>query len=182
MRKVIPILVASAAAVLLVAGCGGKGGSTSTTSTVDWANSLCTAITTWRTSVNSAVDSVQSGNVSKSSLQGAADQVESATETFVDAIKSLGKPGTEAGSQAEQSLDELSTEVDAEQQKINTAISGVTTVSGVISAAPVVLGSLQTMRTDISTTFRQLQSLDASGELSDAFNQASACSTLKKST
>ena len=110
-----------------------------------------------------------------------ADQVTSATQTFADSVKNLGKPDTEAGAKAKEALDQLSTEIGTEKQKIETAISGVTDVSGVIAAAPTVISSLSTMRTEISTTFAQLQKLDASGELSDAFGQASACKSLTKS-
>ena len=182
MRTMIPVLLLGLAAALLFAGCGSKGTTTSTTSTADWAGSVCTAITTWKTSVNSAVDSVTSGTISKSSLQDAADQVKSADQTFADTIKNLGKPNTKAGAQAQQSLDQLSTDINTEQQKISTAIGGATGVSGIVAAAPGVLGSLKTMATDVSTTFKQLQTLDASGELSSAFDQASACQTLKKSS
>ena len=182
MRTTIPILLTGLAAALLFAGCGSKGTTTSTASTADWAGSVCTAITTWKASVNSAVDSVKSGSISKSSLQDAADQVKSADQTFADSIKNLDKPNTKAGSQAKQSLDQLSTDITTEQQKISTAIEGVTSVVGIVTAAPVVLDSLKTMATDVSTTFKQLQTLDTSGELSSAFDQASACQTLKKSS
>jgi hypothetical protein len=178
----IPILLTGLAAGLLFVGCGSKGTTTSTTSAVDWAGSVCTAITTWKTSVNSAVESVTSGTISKSSLQDAADQVKSADQTFSDTVKNLGKPNTKAGAQAKQSLDQLSTDISTEQQKISTAIGGATGVSAMVAAAPGVIGSLKTMATDVSTTFKQLQTLDASGELSSAFDQASACQTLKKSS
>jgi hypothetical protein len=180
MRRVIPPLAASVAAVVLFTGCGSKSNS-STSATVDWANNLCTAITTWKTSVDSAVKSVNGGNVSKSSLRNAADEVESATETFVDSVKKLGKPKTTAGTQAKTALDQFSTQISNERDKINAATSGVTSVSGIIAAAPTVLESLKTMRTDVSTTYKQLQTLDASGELSKAFKQANACTTLTKS-
>jgi hypothetical protein len=173
----VPVL----AAVLLAAGCGSKGSTTSTTSTADWANSLCTAITTWKASVTSAVDSVRSGSITKSSLQSAADKVNSATKTFADTVKGLGKPNTQSGAQAKKSLDQLSTQIDAERKKIDDAISGVSGVAGIISAAPVVTGALETMRDDVSSTYTQLQTLDASGELSNAFDQSSACKSLKKS-
>jgi hypothetical protein len=176
------MLPASLAAALLFAGCGSKGTTTSTESTADWAGNLCTAITTWKTSVNSAVDSVKSGGISKSSLQDSADQVKAADQTFADTLKNLGKPNTKAGAQAKQSLDQLSTDISTEQQKISAAISGVASVTGIVAAAPVVLASLETMSTDVSTTFKQLQSLDASGELSSAFDQASECQALKKSS
>ena len=182
MRATIPMLLAGLAAAVLFAGCGSKGTTTSTTSTADWAGSVCTAITTWKTSINSAVDSVQSGTISKSSLQDAAAQVKSADQTFADTVKNLSKPNTKAGAQAKQSLDQLSNDINTEQQKISSAIDGVTSVSGIIAAAPVVLGSLKTMATNVSTTFKQLQTLDTSGELSRAFDQASACQTLKKSS
>jgi hypothetical protein len=177
----VPVLAVGVAAVLLAAGCGGKSTTTTTESTADWANGLCSSITTWQSSVNSAVSSVNGGNVSKSTLQKAADQVTSATQTLADSVKSLGKPNTDAGAKAKQAVDQLSTEISSEQQKIKTAISGVTSVSDVITAAPVVLGSLKTMSTEISSTFAQLKKLDASGELSSAFNQADACKTLNKS-
>jgi hypothetical protein len=180
MPRLIPPLAVGVAALLLLTGCGSKS-SSSSSATVDWANNLCTAITTWKTSVDSAVNSVNSGNVSKSSIQKAADQVKSSTQTFVDSIKNLGKPDTKAGAQAKTALDQLSTQISTERDKIDTATSGITSVSGIIAAAPTVLGSLKTMRTDVSTTYKQLQTLDASGELSKAFKQASACTTLTKS-
>ena len=180
MRRVVLLLAVGLAALVLLSGCGSKSNS-STSATVDWASNLCTAITTWKTSVDSAVNSVSSSNVSRSSLQKAADQVESATETFVDSLKKLGKPQTTAGAQAKTTLDQLSTQISSERDKIKTATSGVTSISGIIAAAPTVLESLKTMRTDVSTTYKQLQTLDASGELSKAFKQANACTTLTKS-
>ncbi len=51
MRTTIPILLTGLAAAFLLAGCGSKGTTTSTASTADWAGSVCTAITTWKTSV-----------------------------------------------------------------------------------------------------------------------------------
>jgi hypothetical protein len=177
------VLAACLAAVLVAAGCGSKGTTTTTTtSTADWANSLCSAITTWQSSVNSAVSSVNGGNVTKPKLQTAANDVITATQTLADTVKNLGKPNTKSGAQAKQSLDQLSTQISDEQKKIKTAISGVNSVSGVIAAAPTVLASLQAMGAAVSSTFAQLRKLDASGELSSAFSQAGACKTLITTT
>ncbi len=176
----LPVL----AAVLLAAGCGKSSSSSTSTgsSTTAWANSLCTAITTWKTSVTSSVNSVKNGSISKSTLQTAANQVEASTKTFADTVKGLGKPDTQAGDQASQSLDTLSTQISDGLKKIDTEVSGATTLPSIISAAPVVLSTLSTMGTEVSTTYTQLQSLDASGELSNAFKQASACKSLNKSS
>jgi hypothetical protein len=46
--------------VVLVAGCGGGGGSSSSSpSAQDWANGLCSAITTWSDSVKTAGESLK---------------------------------------------------------------------------------------------------------------------------
>jgi hypothetical protein len=185
MRTRVATLLLCAVTALLLAGCGSKGTTTSTASTAstaDWADGVCSAITTWKSSVTSAVDSAQSGTLSKDSLRKAADQVDSATKTFTDTVKGLGKPNTKAGAQAKQLLDDLSAQIDTERKKIDDAIGGATSVSAILSAAPVVLGSLQAMGTDVTNTFKQLRALDASGELSTAFDESSACKTLTKSS
>ena len=60
-------LVPVALAVLLVAGCGGGSSSSSSSSpsTKDWADNLCSAISTWSTSVQTAGQSLKGGNLSK---------------------------------------------------------------------------------------------------------------------
>jgi hypothetical protein len=180
MRMWIGAIFALSGGVLLLAGCGSKGTTTSTTSTVDWAGGVCSAVTTWQSSVSSAIDSVTNGNISKSSIQQAAHEVDSATKTFTDTVKGLGKPNTKAGAQAQQSLDQLSSEIAQERQKIDDAIGKATTLSEIVTQAPVILDSLRAMRSDVSTTFKQLQTLDASGELASAFKQSSACKSLVK--
>ena len=183
MRHATTIALAGLAAALALAGCGGKSAATTTTiSTADWANGLCTAVTTWKTSVDSAVTSATSSTPSKSTLQSAADDVKKATQTLVSTTKSLGTPNTKAGAQAKELVDQLGTSIAAEQQKIDTALSGASGVAGIIAAAPTVVSSLQAMGNDVTTTFHQLQKLDASGELKDAFDSASACTSLTGSS
>ena len=91
--------------VVLVAGCGGGGSSGS--STTDWANGFCSAITSWTTSIQTAGKSLQGGNVSEESLKSAANDINGATSTFADDLKSLGKPDTDSGQQAKESVDQL---------------------------------------------------------------------------
>jgi hypothetical protein len=95
--------------------------SSSDTSAADWANGVCTAVTTYTQSVTDAATSLK-GNVSKDGIDEATKQIQSATETFEDDVKGLGKP---------------------------------------------------------ETAFDQLKSLDAKGELSDAFNSATSCASLR---
>ncbi len=170
----LPVL----AAVVLAAGCGG---SKKPDTTTEWANGLCTAVTTWKSSVTAAAEPLKNGNLSKSSIQNAGNELQDATNTFVSTVKKLGKPDTQAGAQAQQSANQLSDEIHAGTQKISAAAKGVSGVSDALSAVSVATSTLATMSSEISSTFTTLQGLDPKGELKTAFDQADACKTLRSS-
>jgi hypothetical protein len=160
------------AVVLVAAGCGSK---SKTTSTSDWANGLCTAITTWKTSITTAANSLKAGNLTQQSVQSAADDAKTATDTLASDLKKLGKPDTEAGAQAKQDVDDLSTQIQDGVQTIQDTLNSASGLAGILSAVPTVTSSLQTMGNEISSTFTSLKQLDAKGELQTAFKQAPAC-------
>ena len=54
-------------------------------------------------------------------------------------------------------------------------------MSGALTAVSTVTGTLATMRTQVKTTFTDLQGLDAKGELKTAFANSSACNSLTSS-
>lgn len=168
-------LAVMVAVTLVAAGCG-KSSKPSTTA--DWANGLCTSINTWKGAISSATDSVKAGNVSKSALQSTADNVKSATSTLQSDVKKLGAPPTKAGPEAQQSVQTLSQQIGDGVQSIQNAVGDASGVSGVLSAIGVVSTTLVTMGTQVTSTYEHLQTLDPSGELTDAFNQAPACKNL----
>ncbi len=174
-RLLLPVFVLAFAVV--VAGCGSKKTPAPTT-TADWANGVCTSIDTWATSIKSSVKSVTAGNVSKSSLQSAGNDMKSATDTLQSDLKALGKPDTDAGQQAKTSVDQLSSELQTDADSIKTAVDGASGISGALTAAASVTGTLTTMKTQISSTYTTLKGLDAKGELKTAFDQSSACTKL----
>ena len=156
------------AAALLVAGCGGKS-STSTVSTADWAGSVCTALTTWKTSIDSTLRTLRSDPISITSLQTASDQVGSANKTLADTLEQAGKPDTSAGEKAMASLGRFQTQITAEQDKISTAVeeafSAIPLPDAIPTAVPVVLGSFKALGTALRG-------------LSGAFDRAGACRAL----
>ena len=164
-----------AAAAFLAAGCGG--GNDETPSAVDWANSVCQAVSTWTSSIASIGQTVQQ-NPTQESLKTAGDDVKSATETFSDDLKSAGTPDTESGSQAKDAVDQLTTNLDDGLQKIQTAIEDASGASGALTAVSTVSSTLATMGNQVVATFQQLEQIDAQGELNDAFGQADACAGL----
>lgn len=170
-------IAALAATALLAAGCGSSKNAetTTTTSTVDWMNGVCTAASTYRTSVTDAAKSF-SDNPSKAGLQDAADQVRTATDTFVSTTKSLGKPNTSAGQQAKATLDTLTTGLNEDASTIEDAAG-----KGVIAGIPVITATLTTAKSQITTAFNELKGLDPKGELGSAFSQAASCTALTSS-
>ena len=162
--------------MVLAAGCGSDDSEPS--STADWADGVCTAITTWTDSIKSAADPIKSGDISKGSLQSAADDVKSATDTLESDLKDLGKPDTEAGQQAKDSLDQLSSDLS----------TGTDTIKSAVERR---LGRQRHRccrhhrrrhpcddETQLKSAYTSLTQLDAKGELETAFQQASSCQQL----
>ena len=180
MRDVSRILAVALLAVLLAVGCGGDddSGSSDAPSTTEWAQGLCSAISDWTSSISSATGSLQGDNLSEEGLKSAADDVESATDTFVEDVKGLGAPDTEAGQKAKESVDQLADNLDNELAKVESAADGASGVSGVLAAVSTVSGTLSTMSQQIASTFSELEQIDAAGELEDAFKEADACNDL----
>ena len=173
-------------AAFALAGCGGgggDGGSSGAVSTSEWADGLCSSIVDWTDSVSSAATSLKDGNLSKETVQSAADDVGTATETFVDNVKGLGTPDTEAGQKAKESLDKLANNLDDDLAEIKAAANyNSIGVSGALSAVTKISQELATMGQQISSTFSELEQLDAKGELEDAFSQSDSCKELGSKT
>src|SRR3954470_6128052 len=182
MKLALAPLAPLALAVVLVAGCGGGGSSSSgsSPSPKDWADGLCSAITTWSTSVQQAGQKLKGGNLSKDDLKTTTTQITDATATFADDLKGLGKPDTDAGQKAKDAIDELSTQVsddvDKLQKTVNDAVgSGA---KGAVAAASGIATTLSTMSTQIAAASTKLQQADAKGELEQGFKDAPACKKL----
>ena len=180
MRVAGRLLAVALLAVFLTIGCGDDddSGSSDASSTTEWAEGLCSAISDWTTSVSSATGSLKGDNLSEEGLKSAAGEVENATTTLVDDLKGLGKPDTEAGQKAKESLDQLAEDMDNEVAKIKSASDGASGVSGVLAAVSTISGTLSTMSQQLASTVSELEQIDVGGELEDAFEQADACNDL----
>ena len=183
-RTTIALLAVLVAAAALAGGCGGSSDSSSgtTTSAEDWANSLCTDIKTWTTSIQSAIEPLKSGDVSKSSLQSATTDMKDATSTFVDDIKSLGAPDTEGGQKAKESLDNLADELSSGIDEIKQSVENISGVQGAVTAMSSVQTTVQKMGTDAQTALNDVEQADVKGELEDALKNAPACKELQSSS
>lgn len=150
---------------LAVSGCGGGD---DTSATDEWAGDLCSSFTTWTDAAESATKSIPS-NPSADGLRSAVDDMKQATETLSDDLQGLDRPDTEAGQQAEEAIDELASNLDSGLDEIESESSGGLAALTTLSA------TLTTLAGQVSSTFDQLQQLDAAGELQNAFENADSC-------
>jgi hypothetical protein len=165
-------LVASAA--LLAAGCGKNDQPTA----AEWTDDLCSAITTWQSSITSIVTSLQSNGLTKDSLTSAFDDAKTATNELTSTLGDLGKPDSESGQQAQDAVDQLSSEISSDIQTIQDAVENASGVSGFLNAAQVTKDTITKAGTQVSSTITTLQGIGAQDEFKSAFADSSSCQKL----
>ena len=174
----VGVVAATTALLLLAAGCGGSDDETSGTS--EWASSVCSAASTWSDSVSTAVQSLQGGNLSEDSIKTAVDDVSEATKTLADDLQDAGKPDTEDGQQAQDLLNQLGQDVEDSVDEIEGAVDDASS-TGIAAAISQITTTFATMSSEVGGIVDQLEQLDPSGELTDAFKNADECSSLNSS-
>ena len=134
------------------------------------------AIDTWAISVKGSINSVTAGSVSKSSLQSAGNDLQTATATLQSDLKARGGQNTEAGhgQDLDRSASAISRPTPIGQDRGRRRLG----LTGALTAAASVTSTLTTMKTQISSTYTTLKGLDANGELKTAFDQSSSCTKL----
>ncbi len=162
---------------LLAAGCGSSDDASDTTPTTEWADGLCSSITTWQSEITTIIDSLKGGNLTQDSLTAAVDDAEEATRNFTTSLKGLGRPDTDAGQQAQDSVNELTTQIDDDMTKIQDAVSNASGVAGVLAAVPTITSTIQSAGNQVADTISGFEELDAKGELESAFKDADSCKT-----
>lgn len=172
----------AAAATLLCAltmsACGGDSGD-ETLSPSAWANTLCTDLDHWKSSLESIRTSFGGGNLTPQNAQDAADQVGDSTETLVGELKDLGKPDTESGQEARDDVDELSGELEKGSNEIQRAADAVSSASDLPQATATIAATTRELGTELASTLTKLEQLDPQGELATALQQSPACKDLK---
>jgi methyl-accepting chemotaxis protein len=176
-RALVAACIAGVA--LLAAGCGGSSDSSSdTTAATEWADGVCSSITTWKSSITSIADSLKNGGLTEDSLTTAVDDAKDATETLAADLEDLGTPDTDSGQEAKDAVDKLATDLREGATTIEDAVSGASGVSGILSAVSTVSSTLTSMGTAVTSAVSNLEDLDAKGELQTAFGEASSCDGL----
>jgi hypothetical protein len=172
-RKLVVMTATAAAFALLLGGCGHRQAGAES-----WANHLCTAAATWKSSVRDAAASVNGANLSQNTGTHAYDQVVSASDDFVAALRALGTPPTESGAAAKAALDDFADGIAADEQRIRD-VGSPHSLADALARASVASAAVSDMVAQSSEAVHRVRTLDPAGELRDAFNHAAACRNLR---
>lgn len=173
MRRAV-LTSAVLALALVAAGCGGS--SEESDPTAAWAAGFCTAITDWTDSLQEVTSQfTDTSNLSEDGLRSAAADVRSSTEQLVDEIRGLGAPETQSGEEIRSSLDDLSTTLETEVEKISEAVDGASGITGLASAITAASASLSAMGSAFAATLQEIGDSDVGGELQAALEDSPEC-------
>jgi ABC-type transporter Mla subunit MlaD len=112
-------------------------------------------------------------------VRSAVDDGVEATRTFVDDVRALGPPETEASEEAGQILDSMTSDVESTADDLSSAFESsgesLQDLIGKVAAAASQLGALAS---ELQSSLSQLEDLQG-GELRDAIGSNSDCQTAR---
>jgi methyl-accepting chemotaxis protein len=172
------IVVVILISAFFLSGCGGDDGS-ETTSPSEWADSLCTDLSQWKSSVTSVAASFGGGGgLSQEEIQDAVNEVASSTETLVGNLQDLGRPDTEAGQEAQDAVNQLADELQTDIGEAERAAAGVSNAADAAQAASSIRDTFTTAQNQVTSAITDLEQLEPQGELTSALEQSDACNEL----
>jgi len=182
-RRGLTVALVVLAVAAMTAGCGGSDDESTTSAevsaTAEWADGLCSAISTWQGELSSiAGQFTDASSLTEDGLQSAADDAKGATDTFVDDLEGLGTPDTESGEEIRSSVDELRRTVQTEVDSIETAVGDVSSLADVPTAVTTATASIKTMSTALTSTITKIEDADAQGEVKDAIDDSPDCASV----
>ena len=163
--------------VLALSGCGGS----SQSDAEKWADSVCSSIGDWKQSVSSLASDLtqkaQNGTLTVNDLKSGLNNAADDTRTLADDIRSSGPPNTDAGKEAKQKLEDVSSTV---KSSIDSAQSKVQNASSLPAAIAAVAPDLTQAAANVTSQLQQISQLDPQGELGKAIDDTKSCQDLRK--
>jgi len=150
-----------------------------------WADSVCTSLSDWRSSITALAD-VSGGELTKESLEEKLDTAQTATEQLVTELKDLGPPDLEAGDELKQQLDTAADGLESSYESLKSgaqdaldADSPAAFLQGLAALAPEFQKLLDQVRTTVTDLQNANVAEDAKAELQQAFADAESCQALE---
>jgi hypothetical protein len=170
----LPLLLV---ALALAAGCGGDDDDDGPgeASPQAWADDFCSAAADWRTTLEDIVSGFDSpSDLNADSIEDAVDEGLDATESFLEDVRGLGTPDTDAGEQVKGIVDDMASSVEATADDLSDALGDSSSLQDLLAAAPQVVASVDGLEQELQSSLAELESVDA-GELRDELSSNEDC-------
>lgn len=179
MTRALLGLLVLAVALVPAAGCGGDdddGGEES--SSQAWVDDFCSAAADWRTSLEDVVSGVSPSDLSAEGIQDAIDEGLDSTESFLDDVRGLGRPDTEAGQQVEEIVDSMADSVQSAVDDLRSEFEGVDSLPDLIAKVPQATSQLDGLEQELQGSLDELESVDT-GELQQELESNEDCAAAR---
>ena len=165
MSRAILVCVVGLLVVAAAVGCGGDDDDDDQTSSQAWADDFCSAAAEWRTTLEDIVNGFDSpSDLNAESIEDAVDDGLDATESFLDDVRGLEAPDTEAGAQVQGIVDGMASSVESTADDLGEALGDSSSLQDLLAAAPQVVASVDGLEQELQSSLAELESVD-SGEL-----------------
>jgi len=155
------------------------------TSPTAWADSVCTSLSTWQSSIT-AISDVSGETLTPESLKQSLSDAATATEALVGDLKQLGPPDLESGDDLKRQLDSAASEIELSFDTLKQGAEDAADTSSpadFIQALAALAPQFQALLDTLSTTVDDLENAnvpeDVKSELQQAFESASSCQQLQ---
>ena len=115
-------------------------------------------------------------SISGDDIRNAVDGAGAATDDLVANLKDAGPPETEDGDKAQSEIETLTNQLEHQLQVVKDAVASNQSVLSLVST---VSSAVSTAARDVQSTFNELDNLDPTGELSEAFKNSDQCKSLQ---
>ena len=176
------LVAVSVTAAALAAGCGGD--SSQSAAAEEWADGVCTAITTWKTDVaaisTEAAKAITEPGATRGDVTTAVDDGLQATETLVDDLQKLGPPDTPEGADAKKEIDAFLEDAEGSADEVRTTLAGLPETGSVTALVTELSGLATNLQSTIESGRALVNTLqDLGGDLRDGFENAESCQELR---
>jgi methyl-accepting chemotaxis protein len=170
--RLLAVGLASLTLSLGAAACGGD----EEDPAAQYADSVCTGLSDWKSDLESTVQGVTDdlGSLSANEVGDAVDSALDSTRNLVDDLRGLGAPDTESGEQAKQDVDALADSLQQRADTLRDAADSGNVVSVISAVTTEVQGAVQ----DVSQTLTELRQLEPGQDLRQAFEDDETCQSL----
>ena len=197
-HRPLQLLALAASATLLIAACTGDddgqaspGAATqeataqpaatqeATTAAV-WASDICGAIATWEDSIKTIAADTEDG-ISGDALSEKISDVEQVTEDLADQLVAIGVPETDDGQKAHQEIEQLTSDMRAGVEDIQSQIEalGGSGVEAIATGVDEIKGDIEGLTKDVNHTFHNIRKLEPANELSTAIKDDETCQSIR---